>query len=237
MSNIYIKWDWKGNIMFDFITNEIDFSEEEQYEYLQSQISSTLQDVLNNEKYTLEQMEKLLFTVQSWIQPFILQILNFASLNTFFELKTAFEYVQKNWKEAVERPYFQLEMYCEKCNQIGCIMDSHDDPEYLVSIHFSQEEAELLSEDYFSELKEKDFLSRTIACYSYSIFESYYNFLNYFRSAKDRNHAIQNCLSQIDNILFNILWWLDCDLENYTEKSYFLKAVNELLDFFKRGYL
>ena len=115
-------------------------------------------------------------------------------------------------------------------------MDSHDDPEYLASIHFAQEEAELLSEDYFSELKEKDFLSRTIARYSYSIFESYYNFLNYFKSVKDRNCVLKNCLSQIDNILFNILWWLDCDLENCTENSYFLKTVNTLLDFFDKGY-
>ena len=220
--------------MFDFMTNEIDFSDEKQYEYLQDQINSTLQDVLNNEKNTLEQMENLLFIVQSWIQPFVFQILNFASLNIFFELKNAYEYVQWNWKEAVERPYFQLEMYCEKCNQIGCIMDSHDDPEYLVSIHFSQEEAELLGEDYFAELKEKDYFSRTIACYSYSIFESYYNFLNYFKVAKDRDHAVKICLSQIDNILFNILWWLDCDLGNYTENSYFVKAVNELLDFLKK---
>lgn len=217
--------------MFDFITNEIDFSNERQHEDLQNQIGSTLQDALNNEKYTLEQMEKLLFTVQSWIQPFILQILNFTSLNNYSELKTAYEYVQKNWKEAVERPYVQLEMYCEKCNQIGCIMDSHDDPEYLVSIHFSQEEAELLSEDYFSELKEKDFLSRATACYSYSIFESYYNFLNYFRGEKDRDRAMKTCLSEINNILFNIFWWLDRDLKNCSKKSYFLKAVNELLDF------
>lgn len=222
--------------MFDFMPNEIDFSDEKQYEYLQNQISSMLHDALNNEKNTLEQMENLLFIVQSWIQPFILQILNFASLNTFFELKNAYEYVQKNWKEDVERPYFQLEMYCEMCNQIGCIVDSHDDPEYLASIHFAQEEAELLSEDYFSELKEKDFLSRTIARYSYSIFESYYNFLNYFKSVKDRNCVLKNCLSQIDNILFNILWWLDCDLENCTENSYFLKTVNTLLDFFDKGY-
>ncbi|MDE5590864.1 MAG: hypothetical protein K2J60_17290 [Acetatifactor sp.] len=221
--------------MFDFITNKIDFSDEEEYEFIHNQISSTLQVVLNNEKYTLEQMEKLLFTVQSWIQPFILHILSFASLNSFFELKNAYDQVKKSWKEAVERPYFQLEMYCEKCNQIGCIIDSHDDPEYLDSIHFSQEEAELLSEDYFSELKGKDFLSRAIACYSYSIFEAYYNFLNYFRSEKDRNRAIKNCLSQIDNILFNILWWLDCDLGNYTENSYFVKAVNELLAFSVEG--
>ena len=215
--------------MLDFMPNEIDFSDEKQYEYLQNQISSMLQDVLYNEKITLEQMENLLFTVQSWIHPFILQILNFASLHNFFELKNAYEYVQKNWKEALERPYFKLEMYCEMCNQIGCIVDSHDDPEYLASIHFAQEEAELLSEDYFSELKEKDFLSCTIACYSYSIFESYHNFLNYFWGTQNRNCAIKNCLSQIDNILFNILWWIDCDLGNCTENSYFLKAVNKLL--------
>ncbi len=216
--------------MFDFIPDKIDFSDEKQYEYLQDKISSALQDVLNNEKNTLEQIEQLLFTVQSWIQPFVLQILDFASLNTFSELKNAYEYAQNNWKEAVDRPYLQLEMYCEMCNQIGCISDSHDDPEYLDSIHLLPEMAELLSEDYFSELEEKDFIINTYARYCYSIFESYYNFLNYFMSAKDRNHAIKKCLFQIDNVLFNILWWLDSDLENSTENSYFLKAVNELLD-------
>lgn len=50
--------------MFDFRTNEIDFSNERQHEDLQNQIGSTLQDALNNEKYTLVQLEKLLFTVQ-----------------------------------------------------------------------------------------------------------------------------------------------------------------------------
>ncbi len=216
--------------MFDFIPDKIDFSDEKQYEYLQTQISSVLQDVLNNEKTTLEQIENLLFVVQSWVQPFILQILNFESLNTFSELKNAYEYVKKNWKAAVEQPYSQLEMYCEMCNQIACVVDSHDDPEYLASIHLTQEEAELLSADYSFELKEKDLIGRTVACYSYSIFESYFYFLNYFRSAKDRNCAIKNCLSQIDNILFNILWWLDSDLENSTENSYFIKTVNELLN-------
>ena len=216
--------------MFDFMPNKIDFSDEKQYEYLQNQISSALQDVLNNEKNTLEQIEQLLFAVQSWIQPFVLQILDFASLNSFSELKNAYEYVQNNWKETVERPYSQLEMYCEMCNQIGCIADSHDDPEYLDSIHLSPEMAELLSEDYFSELEEKDFISNAYARYCYSIFESYYYFLSYFMSAKDRSHAIKICLFLIDNVLFNILWWLDSDLENSEENSYFLKAVNELLD-------
>lgn len=216
--------------MFDFMPKEIDFSDDKQYEYLQDKMNLSLQDVLSDEKNTLEQMENLLFEVQSWIQPFVLQILDFESFHSFSELKNAYEYVQKNWEADAERPYLQLEMYCEMCNQIGCIVDSHDDPEYLASINLSQEEAELISGDYFSELEEKDSISRTFACYSYSIFESYYDFLNYFRGARDRNHVIKNCLSQIDNILFNVFWWLDCDLENGTADSYFLKAVNELLD-------
>lgn len=215
--------------MFDFMPRQIDFSDEKQYEYLQDKMSSALQDVLSDEKNTLEQMENLLFEVQSWIQPFVLQILGFESFHSFSELKYAYEYVQRNWEAAAERPYLQLEMYCEMCNQIGCIVDSHDDPEYLASINFSQEEAELISGDYFSELEEKDSIIRALACYSYSIFESYYDFLSYFKGAKDKNHAIKNCLSQIDNILFNVFWWLDCDLEYGTENSYFLKAVNELL--------
>lgn len=214
--------------MFNFMPDKIDFSDEKQYEYLQTQISSVLQDALNNEKNTLEQIENLLFVVQSWVQPFILQIFNFESLNTFSELKDAYEYVKKNWKAAAEQPYSQLEMYCEMCNQIACVVDSHDDPEYLASIHLTQEKAELLSADYSFELKEKDLISRTVACYSYSIFESYFYFLNYFKGTKDRNRAIKICLSQIDNTLFNILWWLDSDLENSTENSYFIRAVNEL---------
>lgn len=216
--------------MFNFMPKEIDFSDEKQYEYLQNKMCSALQDVLSNEKNALEQMENLLFAVQSWIQPFVLQILDFECFHSFSELKNAYEYIRKNWEAAEERPYLQLEMYCEMCNQIGCIVDSHDDPEYLDSINLSQEEAELISGEYFSELEEKDFVSRALAHYSYSIFESYYDFLNYFRSAKDRKHVIRICLSQIDNILFNVFWWLDCDLENGMDDSYFLKAVNELLD-------
>lgn len=217
--------------MFDFMPNKIDFSDEKQYNHLQKQINLTLQKVLNCEKNTLDQLENILFMIQSCIQPFICQILNFESLNTYSKLKNAFEYVRKNWQTSVNRPYSQLEMYCEMCNQIACIVDSHDDPEYLASIHLSQESVERLSEGYYSELKNKDIISRTVAFYSYSIFESYYYFLDYFSGTKERTHAIESCLFQIDNILFHILWQLDCSLENYKETSYFFNAVNELSNF------
>lgn len=217
--------------MFEFMINKIDFLDEKQYNHLQNQINLTLQNVLNCEKNTLGQLENLLFITQSWIQPFICQILNFESLNTFSKLKNALEYVRKSWQTDINRPYAQLEMYCEICNQIAYIVDSHDDTEYLAYIRFSQEDAELLSESYYSELKEKDFISRTFAFYSYSIFESYYYFLDYFSLREERTHAIERCLFQIDNILFNILWQLDCDLENCKETSYFFKAIHELSNF------
>lgn len=145
--------------MFDFIPNEIDFSNEEMYDQLQNQLGLALQRTLNSEKYTLEQLENVLFFTQSWIEPFVSLILNFESLSHFSELKNGFEYVKKNWEMCVERPYPKLKIYCEMCNQIACIVDSHDDPEYLASIHFPKELFDLLSEKHSSELKEKDSLS------------------------------------------------------------------------------
>lgn len=214
--------------MFDFIPNEIDFSNEEMYDQLQNQLGLALQRTLNSEKYTLEQLENVLFFTQSWIEPFVFQILNFESLSHFSELKNGFEYVKKNWEMCVERPYPKLKIYCEMCNQIACIVDSHDDPEYLASIHFPKELFDLLSEKHSSELKEKDSLSVEIAYYSYSILEVYHNFMNYFVSTRDKFFAITKCIAQIDDILFNILWWLDGDLGNNAENSYFFKFVREL---------
>lgn len=214
--------------MFDFIPNEIDFSNEEIYYQIQNQLDIALQETLNNENYTLEQLENLLFFTQSWIEPFISQILNFESLSHFAELKNGFEYVKKNWEMRAERPYPKLEIYCEMCNQIACIVDSHDDLGYLASIHFPKELFDLLSEKYSSELKEKDSLSVEIAYYSYSILEVYHNFMNYFVGVSDKSFAVIKCMAQIDNILFNILWWLDGDLRNNTENSYFLKFAREL---------
>lgn len=216
------------SIMFDFIPNEIEFTNEEMYDQLQSQLSLALQRTLNSEKYTLEQLENLLFFTQSWIEPFVSQVLNFESLSYFSELKTGFEYVKSNWEMSSERPYPKLEKYCEMCNQISCIVDSYDDPEYLASIHFPKELFDLLCEKHSSELKEKESLSAAIACYSYSIMEVYYNFMGYFVSARDKSFAITKCIAQIDNILFSILWWLDGDLQNNPENSYFLIFVREL---------
>ena len=84
--------------MFDFIPNEIDFSNEEMYDQLQNQLGLALQRTLNSEKYTLEQLENVLFFTQSWIEPFVSQILNFESLSHCSELKNGFEYVKKNWE-------------------------------------------------------------------------------------------------------------------------------------------
>lgn len=214
--------------MFDFIPNEIDFSNEEMYDQLQNQLGLALQRTLNSEKYTLEQLENLLFFTQSWIEPFVSQVLNFESFSSFSELRAGLEYVKKNWEMSIERPYPKLEIYCEMCNQISCIVDSYDDPDYLVSIHFSKELFDLISEKYFSELKEKESLPAAIANYSFSILGVYYNFMGYFISAGDKSFAVTRCIAQIDDILFNILWWLDGDLDNHPENSYFLKFVREL---------
>lgn len=214
--------------MFHFIPDEIDFSKEETYNQMQNQLSLALQSILNSEKYTFEQLENLLFFTQSWMEPFISKILNFESLTPFSELKNGFEYVKKHWEMSAERPYPQLKVYCEMCNQIACIFDSHDDPEYFASIHFSKEDYDVVSEEYFSELEEKDSISHTIAHYSYSIFEVYYHFMNYFASIGDKSHIIDRCIAQIENILFNILWWLDSDFGNNAKNSYFLKFIHEL---------
>lgn len=214
--------------MFDFIPNDIDFSNEKMCEQLQNQLDLALQRTLNHDKYTLEQLENLLFFIQSRIEPFVSQILNFESLSRFSELKNGFEYVKKNWETCAERPYLKLEIYCEMCNQIACIAASYDDPEYLALIHFPKELFDLLNEKYFSELKEKDRLSVEIAYYSYSIFEVYHNFMEYFGSTGDKHFTLTRCISQIDDILFDILWWLDDDLGNNAENSYFLKFIREL---------
>ena len=168
--------------MFHFIPDEIDFSKEETYNQMQNQLSLALQSILNSEKNTFEQLENLLFFTQSWMEPFICEILIFESLTPFSELKNGFEYVKKHWEMSAERPYPQLKVYCEMCNQIACIFDSHD----------------------------------------------YYYFMNYFATIGDKSHIIDRCMAQIENILFNILWWLDSDLGNNAKNSYFLKIVHEL---------
>lgn len=192
-------------------------------EHLQSKVNSTLSLILSTEKYTIEMLEKILFVSQSWIQPLIDQTLNLESLYIFSDLKNAFAYIQENQKADVERPYPKLEAYCEICNTVGGIFGENDE-----SIQLSQEELNLLQDECFSEIKMKDDISQTIICYAHSIFESNYYFLNYFTGVKDRICSIDNCIFQIENILFNILWNLDCDFGNHTGNSYFMKAVHEL---------
>lgn len=216
--------------MFDFMPDKIDFSDEKQYEHLQEKMNYALQSVLSDSNIALERLEEILFAAQSWIQPFICQILSFESMHTFSELGNVFAYIKENEKREASRPYPQLEKYCEMCNQIGCILDSHDDPVYLESIHFSQEEAAVLGQDYFSELKRKDAMTQALAFYSFSVFQSYYTFIEYFTVVKERSHAVNQCLILIDNILFNVLWYLDCDCGKHSEDSRFLRAVDELFN-------
>ncbi|MCI9320560.1 MAG: hypothetical protein HFH05_10845 [Lachnospiraceae bacterium] len=216
--------------MFDFMPDKIDFSDEKQYEFLQEKMNYALQSALNNGNIALERLEEILFAVQSWIQPFICQILSFESMHTFSELGNAFAYIRENQKKEAPRPYPQLEKYCEMCNQIGCILDSHDDSVYLESIHFSQEDAAMSGRNYFSELKQKDAMTQAFAFYGFSVFESYYDFIKYFTVVKERSYAVNQCLILIDNILFNVLWYLDCDCGNLPGNSCFLRAVEELFN-------
>lgn len=208
--------------MFDFIPDEIDFSDKKQREYLQNKINSTLSLILSTERYTTEMLEKILFVSQSWIQPLIDQTLNLESLHMFSNFKNAFSYILEQQKAAVERPYSKLEIYCEICNSLGGIFGEDDE-----SIHLSQEELDVLRDGYFSEIKKMDNVNQTIMCYAYSIFEASYYFLNYFTKSEDRICAIDNCIFQIENNLFNVLWNLDCDFESHMGNSYFMKAVHE----------
>lgn len=209
--------------MFDFIPDDIDFSDELQREYLQKKMNAALLLILNTERYTIEMLEKVLVLSQSWIQPFIERTLNLESLHQFSDLKNAFAYIQEKQKADIVRPYTKLKNYCEMCNSIGGIFGEDDE-----SVPLSQEELNLLRNGCFSEIKRIDNVSQTIMYYAYSIFESNYYFLNYFTGSYDRICVIDNCIFHIENVLFHILWYLDCDFGNQLENSYFMKAIHEL---------
>ncbi len=219
--------------MFDFYPKEIDFLNEEWIEELKDRMHLELYNMLEHKEYTISVLEELLFMAVAWIMPVINKLLDFKAFNRFSELKNSYQYVLENWKNHEKRPYPKMECYINMCYNTGPIVGEDDEETEL-----TYEEIKTLREEYFSEREQKESDDGVITLCDYHILENYFYFLDYFMvdesgdSDNDRDWHINFCVSRINNILFDVLWYVDYAdrLKGETESSCFMKAVKEIGD-------
>lgn len=213
--------------MFDFLPEEIDFLDEDQIEGLRDKMEDELMHMMSDKKYTIEALEEMLLTAQSWVMPVTEKILDFDSMSRFSELKKAFEYVSENWKTHKKRPYPKVEYYFDMCYDMGPIVGEDDEDAGL-----TEEEVEILREEYFAEREQKEPDGGVITICDYQILEKYFYFLDSFSGDRcsDREWLVRHCVWQINNTLFDILWYVDYvhNPKGKTEDSAFMKSVKEI---------
>lgn len=153
--------------MFSFTQENIDFTDDKFHDDLQDVVNAELVEVLQNEKFTIDFLERILFTMELWIQPFVELILSMESMQSFSSLKDAVTYIQEKHNSGCARPYQKLENYSSMCQVIGSIVGEYDETSQL-----SAEEVELLQHSFYAEIESKDGLCKVVAeHYSYTIFE------------------------------------------------------------------
>jgi len=212
--------------VFSFTQENIDFADDKSHDDLQDVVNAELAGVLQNEKFTMGFLEQLLFTMESWIQPFVELVLSMESMQSFSSLKDAVTYIHEKHNEGCARPYQKLEDYCNMCQVIGSIVGEYDETSQL-----SVEEVERLQHAFYAETESKDGLCKVVAeHYSYAIFELVYYFVEYFYRNSGREETVEMVLFLADNILFNVLWYLEEDIAGRTEYVDFKEALNRLTE-------
>ena len=216
--------------MFDFFPEEIDFLDEDQIEPLRDKMEDELLHIMSDKKYTIAALEEVLFMAQSWAMPVIEQILDLKALSRFSELKEAYKYVLENWKKHEKRPYPKVEEYFDMCYDTGPIVGEDDEEAGL-----TEEEVEILREEYFAEIERKKPDSEVITLCDYHALEIYYYFLDYFMEdecANNRDELINYCVERILDTLFNVVWYIDYAHSPgvKTKDSGFMNAVKEICD-------
>ncbi len=219
--------------MFDFLPEEIDFLNEEQIEDLKDRMYGELWNMLNQKEYTISVFEKILFMTQSWIMPVIEEILEFKAFSRFSELSHAYQYVLEHWNRHEKRPYPKIEYFTDMCYDTGPIVGEDDENASL-----TDEETEILREEYFSELEQQESDNMVITLCDYHILKHYFYFLDYFivdencNNRIDREWYVNFCVSRINDILFEVLWYIDYAqrLKGETKDSCFRKAVKEVCE-------
>lgn len=219
--------------MFDFLPEAIDFLDEGQIEDLKNKMYDELRDMLNQKEYTITAFEEILFMTQSCIMPVIEEILDFKAFRRFSELKDAYQYVLEHWNRHEKRPYPKIEYFTNMCYDTGPIVGEDDEEARL-----TDEEVEILREEYFAELEQKEPDNGVITLCDYHILEYYFYFLDYFTAGEshhnniDRGWYVNFCASRINDILFDILWYIDYAhrLKGETTDSCFIEAVKKIYD-------
>lgn len=219
--------------MFDFLPEEIDFLNEEQIEDLQDRMYDGLWNMLSQEKYTIAVFEKILFMAQLWIMPVIEEILDFKAFSRFSELKHAYQYVLEHWNRHEKRPYPKIEYFMDMCYDTGPIVGEDDE-----NARLTEEEVEILRQEYFLELEQKEPDNGVITLCDYHILKHYFYFLDYFTVDQscnnniDREWYINFCISRINGILFEVLWYIDYAhrLKGEARGSCFMKAIKEVCE-------
>ena len=119
------------------------------------------------------------------------------------------------------------------CYDTGPIVGEDDENASL-----TDEETEILREEYFSELEQQESDNMVITLCDYHILKHYFYFLDYFivdencNNRIDREWYVNFCVSRINDILFEVLWYIDYAqrLKGETKDSCFRKAVKEVCE-------
>lgn len=210
------------------LQTEIHFSDESSYKQAQDIISKELTAILKDAQNTADALDQMLFSAFEQLVPIIKIHLDYKALEDFAELAHSFDYFLECRQKKEKRPYPLLVRYEKLCYDTAFIFDDEnweECPEHLA------EKAPALHALYWEERKAKEDRAQTIAHSWCSVFTAYHFFLGYMNvDRRSRENIGDICKTWIPQILFDILWDLDRDLENSPEDSYFLKAVNGIFN-------
>lgn len=211
----------------ELLPSKIDFSDYDKIEEYRDLVDNTLINIFNKNEYSIQKLEKILINTQEILKPFIDIFFETESFKKVIDLKNVFSYIKESIKNKSEKPFVNIEKYIEMCYFTGLIVGEREDD------ICSEDEYFLIQEQWQKDKENLGFEKHIIIDYGFNIFGEVYNFICYFgfnNNEITKSKVLNLCISQIDSILFEILWEIDDYMNNNTDKSYFINAISVIDD-------
>lgn len=208
---------------FGHLLKNMDFANEKHLKRVRDAVNEELRQRISGQPDASNIHERLLVSAQKQVLPLINAILDFKSFHEFADLKNAVDYIAACQQENMALPY-DIGNYYDLCYRTAFIFDNNMEDECDGD---EIEKYNRLRDAYYEEIPQKDPETQIIAGeFWYPVFEEYFCFLGYFDNEKgDREKEVRICIRLINDILFDVLWALDCTSQHKMEDSHFRKAV------------
>lgn len=213
------------NILNLITESKLDFSDYDSMDEIRDRLNVSLKELFNHKYFTIRVLENILIGTQQIIMQYINWLLEKETFKKACDLKDAFPYVRLCFEDSSERPFNNINNYISLCDYVGIIVCESDDEVC------SEEEYHMIQDLWRNEKILFNNNEIIIADLGYNLFSVFYYFLNYFAFSGEKitKERIQKlCIDQIDNILFEILWYIDDEEGNSITESNFMNAVNKL---------